>query len=100
MSDNKHIEMNPEENKVSPEFLQLQQDVAETKQDVSEIKTALLGNKYSENRGLVYRQALTEKNLDSLTNKVNKILWTAAGISAAVSGVFGLVMIVVNVAKV
>jgi len=67
--------------------------------DVAEIKSALLGNEYSSHRGLIYRQACTEKNLDAVTNKVNKILWTAAGISAAVSVIFGAVMIIVNIAK-
>lgn len=58
--------------------------------DIAEIKVALLGNEYNPGAGLVCRTTELESRLEKLQNKIDKIIWTAAGGAALLS-------IVVNV---
>ena len=73
----------------------LQTDVTDTRKDVSEIKSALLGNEYNPD-GLIKRQCNTEERLTKAEGKIDKIFWTAAGISGGVSGLIGIVALVLK----
>lgn len=74
--------------------------------DVSEIKTALLGNEYNDS-GLIKRQCETEDKLKRLkekqeldnnktNNRVDKVYWTAGGISFGVSFIISVILFVLN----
>ena len=73
----------------------LQTDVTDTRKDVSEIKNALLGNEYNPD-GLIKRQCNTEERLTKAEGKIDKIFWTAAGISGGVSGLIGIVALILK----
>lgn len=73
----------------------LQTDVTDTRKDVSEIKNALLGNEYNPD-GLIKRQCNTEERLTKAEGRINKIFWTAAGISGGVSGLIGIVALILK----
>jgi hypothetical protein len=73
----------------------LQTDVTDTRKDVSEIKSALLGNEYNPD-GLIKRQCNTEERLTKAEGKIDKIFWTAAGISGGVSGLIGIVALILK----
>lgn len=73
----------------------LQVDVTDTRKDVSEIKSALLGNKYNPD-GLIKRQCNTEERLTKAEGRIDKIFWTAAGISGGVSGLIGIVALILK----
>jgi len=71
------------------------EDMSVTRKDVSEIKTALLGNEYNPD-GLIKRQCNTEERLTKAEGKIDKIFWTAAGISGGVSGLIGIVALILK----
>lgn len=73
----------------------LQTDVTDTRKDVGEIKSALLGNEYNPD-GLIKRQCNTEERLTKAEGKIDKIFWTAAGISGGVSGLIGIVALILK----
>ena len=73
----------------------LQTDVTDTRKDVSEIKSALLGNEYNPD-GLIKRQCNTEERLTKAEGNIDKIFWTAAGISGGVSGLIGIVALILK----
>ena len=73
----------------------LQVDVTDTRKDVSEIKNALLGNEYNPD-GLIKRQCNTEERLTKAEGRIDKIFWTAAGISGGVSGLIGIVALILK----
>ena len=75
----------------------LQTDVTDTRKDVSEIKSALLGNEYNPD-GLIKRQCNTEERLTKAEGKINKIFWTAAGISGGVSFIIGVITLILKFA--
>lgn len=75
-------------------------------QDIREIKTALLGNQYNDT-GLIKRQLeseavvkiLKEKNsleINKLSSRIDRILWTAGGISFGVSFIISIVIFILN----
>jgi uncharacterized lipoprotein YehR (DUF1307 family) len=77
--------------------------------DVSDIKTALLGNQYNES-GLIKRQCENELKLKSLkskqeedsnkiNNRIDRIYWTAGGISFGVSFIIGVILFIINFIK-
>lgn len=76
-------------------------------EDVGEIKAALLGNKYND-AGLIKKHAEVEENYKRLkehhdkditiiNSKLDKINWTAGGISAGVSFIIGIVLFVLKI---
>lgn len=53
--------------------------------DIEEIKTALLGNEYNPDGGLLSRTSELEKEIEKLKNKYNRVLWTATGAGAVIT---------------
>lgn len=75
-------------------------------QDVREIKTALLGNQYNDT-GLIKRQCDSEteirnvkerieKELNKISSRIDRIYWTAGGISFGVSLIISIVLFILN----
>lgn len=65
--------------------------------DIAEIKTALLGNEYNPTGGLLYRTTDLEKEFDCLkkdiermSRKYDRIIWTAVGAGAIISFMMSL----------
>lgn len=74
--------------------------------DVREIKTALLGNEYNDT-GLIKRQCDSEtevkslkerieKELNKISSRIDRIYWTAGGISFGVSLIISIVIFILN----
>lgn len=100
-----------EERKEVNEMCDVPDDILKRLQkDVSDIKTALLGNQYNDS-GLIKRQCDTETKLrtlktkqeedvHSLNNKLDRVYWTAGGISFGISFIIGVILFVINFLKI
>jgi hypothetical protein len=75
-------------------------------QDVREIKTALLGNQYNDT-GLIKRQCdsetemkaikeRNEKEFNKMSSRIDRIYWTAGGISFGVSFIISIILFILN----
>jgi hypothetical protein len=62
--------------------------------DIAEIKTALLGNEYNPEGGLLCRTTELEKELEKLRNRYDKMMWTAGGVGAGISFIVSILVFV------
>ena len=66
------------------------QILALLQKDVAEIKLALLGNEYNPTSGLVYRTAEAERQIERLKNRIDRLMWTAAGATVVLTTVLNV----------
>lgn len=80
------------ENKIKDMNNVSDQILAKLQKDIEEIKLALLGNEYNPTAGIVYRMAESERQIERLRVRFDRMLWTASGAAIILSIVFNLIM--------